>query len=258
MILTADYHTHTVFSHGKGTILDNAAAAKEKGLKTIAITDHGFSHPAFGMRRRELPEMREKINEAISVTGVNVLLGTESNILGVDGKTDVKVKDYEKLDIFLSGIHRFIYYDKLYEWFKLLGANYFARKFKKGAGEKLIKRNTLVYINAIKNNPIDILTHPNFLVFANAEEVAECCRDYGTYFEINSRKTHLTFDEWEKVIATGVDFVVDSDAHIPENVGNVSLGFEVIKGHNIPLSRIKNIDGREPERFRFKEFKQKL
>ena len=33
MILTSDYHTHTVFSHGKGNIIDNALVAKEKGLK---------------------------------------------------------------------------------------------------------------------------------------------------------------------------------------------------------------------------------
>ena len=45
MKLTADYHTHTIFSHGKGTILENALSAKEIGLKSIAITDHGFSHP---------------------------------------------------------------------------------------------------------------------------------------------------------------------------------------------------------------------
>ena len=36
MILTADYHTHTVFSHGKGKIIDNAIIAKEKGLEGLA------------------------------------------------------------------------------------------------------------------------------------------------------------------------------------------------------------------------------
>ena len=39
MLLTADYHTHTPYSHGKNTILENAAVAKAKGLKEIAITD---------------------------------------------------------------------------------------------------------------------------------------------------------------------------------------------------------------------------
>jgi len=51
MILTADYHTHTPYSHGKGTVMENAARAKELGLKQIGITDHGFSHLAFGLMR---------------------------------------------------------------------------------------------------------------------------------------------------------------------------------------------------------------
>lgn len=53
MILTADYHTHTPYSHGKGTVEENAARAKELGLKQIGITDHGFSHLAFGLKREK-------------------------------------------------------------------------------------------------------------------------------------------------------------------------------------------------------------
>ena len=51
MILTADYHTHTKYSHGKSSVLENAIWAKDHGLKQIAVTDHGFSHPAFGLTK---------------------------------------------------------------------------------------------------------------------------------------------------------------------------------------------------------------
>ena len=54
MELTGDYHTHTIFSHGKGTILENALSAKEVGLKEIGISDHGFAHTAFGIKRRNV------------------------------------------------------------------------------------------------------------------------------------------------------------------------------------------------------------
>ena len=37
MIITADYHTHTNYSHGKGTPEENVLAAIEKG--NLIITD---------------------------------------------------------------------------------------------------------------------------------------------------------------------------------------------------------------------------
>ena len=186
MILSSDYHTHTVYSHGKGSILDNALGAKEAGVYNICITDHGFSHPAFRISKRKLPLMRELCIDAEKQTGVKVLLGIESNILGLSGKTDLKKQDYLNFDIFLAGIHKFIFYDGIKEWFKLYGANFITRTFKDKPSKELIERNTKIYINTIKNNPIDVLAHPNYCFFADPVEVAKCCRDYGTYFEIDA------------------------------------------------------------------------
>ena len=47
--LMADYHTHTYFSHGKGSIEGNVQAAIARGLKAVALTDHGFSQPMVGL-----------------------------------------------------------------------------------------------------------------------------------------------------------------------------------------------------------------
>lgn len=44
MIITADYHTHTNYSHGKGTPEENVLAAIEKGLRRIAISEHAGAH----------------------------------------------------------------------------------------------------------------------------------------------------------------------------------------------------------------------
>ena len=110
MKINLDLHTHTVYSHGKGTIEENAVSAKEKGLYGIAITDHGFSHPAFGMRRKKIAKMRRECDLAEQKTGVKVLLGIESNIRGRDGTIDVKPSDYENLDVVLAGVHKFIFY----------------------------------------------------------------------------------------------------------------------------------------------------
>ena len=110
MILSSDYHTHTVFSHGKGQIIDNALVAKEKGLIELGISDHGFSHPAFGLTKRKIPKMKALCKQATEQTGVKVLLGIESNIIGTDGTVDLKPKMYDDFDIFLAGIHKFVLY----------------------------------------------------------------------------------------------------------------------------------------------------
>ncbi len=256
--MTTDYHTHTVFSHGKGSILDNVKVAKEKGLKEIAITDHGYAHHAFGIKQKKIPLMKTLCKEAEKETGVKVHLGVESNILGLSGKTDMKIEDYEYMDIYLAGIHKFVLYDKMKEWLKLYGANLVARKISRKPPKELIKRDTQIYINAIKNNPIDILAHPCYCFFADAVEVAKCCRDYGTLFEIDARKEHLCDEDWLKVAETGVEFVIDSDAHRPCDVGKLTVALEMIERTGFPKDKIVNIDGRIPSKLRFSEFKKHL
>lgn len=256
MKINADYHTHTVYSHGSGTVLDNARAAAEMGLYSIAITDHGFSHPAFGMRRYKLGKMREDCENARKETGVEVKLGIESNFLGV-GKIDVKKSDYDKLDVILAGAHRFVLYSSLGDFNRLFLSNYYCSAFKVRPPKWLIDYNTKVYVECIKNNPIDIITHTNFLVFADAKTVAKACADHGTYFEINTKKRHLTEEEWTSVLDTDVRFIVNSDAHTPSRVGDVTLFQNMLQNMDFPLDRIDNIEDKRPE-FRFEEFKKRL
>ena len=44
MRVFADYHTHTVYSHGKNTVEENVVAAINANLKKIAISEHASSH----------------------------------------------------------------------------------------------------------------------------------------------------------------------------------------------------------------------
>ncbi len=258
MIITADYHTHTTFSHGKSSIIQNAMQAKAIGLKEIAITDHGYGHRCFAVKKSQVDKIKLLCQNASKETGVNVLLGLETNILGVSGKTDFYIDYVNLFDVYLAGIHKFIKYDSLAEWFKLLGANMAVKKLKIKPSKELIKRNTKVYVNAIKSNPIDILTHPLYDVYADAVEVAKCCYDYGTYFEINARKIHLTDEEWLKVADTGVEFVINSDAHVHENVGNINLAKQMIERTKFPTDKIKNINGNKVTFTRFNEYKKHL
>ena len=257
MQLTADYHTHTPFSHGKNTVAENTAAAKALGLKQIGITDHGFSHVAFGVRRRQIAAYKKECQDAAKEYGIDVLVGIESNICSVDGKADLTEKDFENFDLYLCGKHVFVWYDGFSNFLKYGCKNFFTDKFSKKPPEKLVARNTKAYINTIKNNPIDAITHLNYLSPANALEVAKCAADYGTYIELNSKKSHLTDEELsEIVIKTEARFLIDSDAHSAARVGDIRLVEEQLARIGFPLQRIDNIDGRLPS-FRFAEFKKR-
>ena len=58
-----DYHTHTIFSHGKGTIEQNVQEAIQQNLKAIAITDHGFGQPFAGITPKKFEVMKAQVKE---------------------------------------------------------------------------------------------------------------------------------------------------------------------------------------------------
>ena len=256
MKITADYHTHTRYSHGSGTVADNAAAADRLGLKELAVTDHGFNHPAFGLKKRKMPHLLKDVAAANENYGVKVLTGVESNIVSESGKTDLKPVMYDDFDVFLTGFHKFVISD-FGDVFKLFLPNYLRDGLKMKAPRSLVERTTRTYINVIKNHPVDAITHMNFCVFADAVEVAKCAADYGTYIELNAKKTHLDDEELANIAAkTQARFIIGSDAHSPDRVGEISLVEKLLSRVSVDMSRIDNIDGRLPD-FRFRRFKEK-
>lgn len=256
MVLTADYHTHTPYSHGENTVLENAIAAKNAGLKQVAITDHGFNHLLFGLKRKRLAELREEIDEAQKVTGLDVLMGMESNLISLDGDTDMRESDLVHFDIYLCGIHEVLKYKSFSDMYHIMIKNYTAYKLGKKPSQSVIDNTTRAYVNAVMKNPIDILTHINYKCYCNLKEVAKVCADYGTYIEINTKKRHVSAEELNAMASTGVRFVVDSDAHSADRVGDTKIAEELLAQASVSLDRIDNIDGRLPK-FRFAEYKLK-
>ena len=86
--------------------------------------------------------------------------------------------------------------------------------------------------------------------------MAKVAADYGTYIELNAKKTHLTDEELYAVAKTGVKFVIDSDAHTPDRVGEISLVEKMLERVSVPNEQIMNVDGKIPV-MRFKAFKEK-
>ncbi len=256
MKLTADYHTHTVFSDGKASALENALAGERAGLKEIAITEHGYSHHMRGLKRKETADWLAAVQYAAENSSIRVLRGMECNVRGVSGLSDFTEKDYENFDIFLAGIHVIIRYDTFRDT-RLGWGGWMREVLHIKATKREIRETTQAYINTIEKNPVDAVTHLNFQCTADVVEVAKCCRDYGTYLEISSKKQHLSDDELAAAMNTGVRFIINSDAHSPDRVGDLELAKEQIERVGVPLDLIDNIDGRFPT-FRFAEFKKHL
>ena len=138
--------------------------------------------------------------------------------------------------------------------YNIMLKNYFAYSLGRKPAQSVIDSTTKAYINAVKKNPVDILTHINYKCCCNLKEVAQCCADYGTYIEINTKKRHVSAEELNIMAETGVKFLIDSDAHSADRVGDTEIAEQLIRESGISTENIDNIDGRLPD-FRFTEYK---
>ena len=243
MIILGDYHTHTEHSrrgHGKGTILENASVAANKGLKQIAITDHGFNHVFFGVKRKEIPDIREEILNAREVSGVDILLGVESNLISLKGDIDLKEEDYENLDIILMGHHKMVNYDGFKNFYRLGVENILEGPF--APSKDRLNRNTTAFLKAIDKNPIDIITHLNYGCPTDTLAVAKLAKQKGVLIEINGKRIHFTDKELITMAEEGVKFIINSDAHSPDRVGEVNTSINQVLRLDIPTSLIVNLD----------------
>lgn len=243
MRLIGDYHTHTIYSHGKGTIEDNVKVAIEKGLKEIAICDHGPGHFLYGVKKKNIPLMKEEIlrlNDKYSEDGINILLGVEANLIGFDGMIDMDEDLIAQTDILLLGYH----YGVIPASFKDGIGLYIKNPLAKLSGfgkEESIELNTLAFIKAINKYPIDFITHPGAKVELNIKELAKAAGKVGTSLEINAKHGELSVENIKIAMKEDVDFIVNSDAHTPEDVGNIEKTLKRIWAAELPINRIKNM-----------------
>ncbi len=240
MVIYGDYHTHTPYSHGTGTILENAMVAKEKGLKEIAITDHGFNHTLYGIRRKDIDSMREECIEAEKITGVKVLLGIEANFTSNDGTIDLNENDIKKLDIILVGHHNFVKAKNIFDKFSLFYRNIISRFFKPSKNK--IKKNTEVYLKAIQKYKINVFTHLNYGMKVDTLKVALAARDAGILIELNGKRILFTDEEMLEMAKNNVKFIINSDAHSSDRVGEVNNAINLVTRLGIPNNLIVNLD----------------
>ncbi len=210
--IISDLHTHTVHSHGTGTVEDNVKAAIEKGLGKIVISDHGPRHLCYNIKDvdaylRDIDTMRKKYQ-----SDIEVLSGVELNLLSAQGDVDLPPAYADSFDVKLFGYHKLVHYKTLSDKLRML--------LFKTSSEKAITRNTQAYLNAMDKNKIDIIVHIGYGLPVDILKVARHAVKKGVVLEINAKHPEFTVEELKECARMGVKFSIGSDAHSPERVGD--------------------------------------
>ncbi len=228
MKLIADYHTHTVHSHGTGSVNDNAEAAFALGLQTVGIADHSISHVTYGVKKRKVDDYLESIAAAKRrfEGQIEVKAGIELNLIGLDGSVDMPKG---RFDFLILGYHKTaVCRDVKTAWTFFRSSRY-------------VDAVTQAYMRAIQRHRITIVAHPGYGVPVDYRRLAQACADYGTLFEINNKHGELKIEDLKIAAQTAVSFVLSSDAHSPSAVGLVPNAITIARQAGIPAGRIANI-----------------
>lgn len=234
MRIISDLHTHTTHSHGTGSVEDNVKAAINAGLKSVAISDHGFSHPFYGIKNArkyldDIAEAKEKYKDEIEV-----LSNVELNLVSLDGELDLPAEFADKFDLLTFGYHKMAGYKGI------KNIAYFMTPMSKS--DKNRQKNTDIYIEALNRYDIDIISHPGYGLPIDIKRLALAAKETGTALEINSKHPEFTLDELKGAKETGVMFVINSDAHSPERIGDFVRALQKAEAAGIPPAQIINAE----------------
>lgn len=242
MNIFADYHTHTTYSHGKGSIEDNVRAAISKGLRVLAISDHGPSHLTYGIRKSKFAEMRGVIDEMnVKYPMIKTLLGLEANIMNIEGLLDVDDAMLRMADILLAGYH-FGSLNQNVKSTSMMHRLNFMSRFQKSAGRLARDANTKAMAAAMYRYDIKILTHPGAKGPIDLAALAFAASETDTALEINASHGFLTYEDLMALKSFDCRFAISSDAHKPENIGRFEPAIERALRAKIPCNRIINCE----------------
>lgn len=219
-----DLHTHTLVSgHAYNTMREMAAAAADKGLEILGITEHapmmpGTCHDFYFDNLKVVPR---------EMYGIKLLLGSEVNIMDYDGKVDLREKQLRAMDVVIASLH--------------------LPCIKPGT----MKENTAAYINAMKNPLINIIGHPDDARYpVDYKALAEGAREYNKVIEINNnslsplsfranaRENNLIMLEYCREYQVPV--IMASDAHIDTRIGDFDMAAPLLEEIDFPQELILN------------------
>jgi DNA polymerase (family X) len=212
--IKGDLQTHSTWSDGATTILQMARAAKARGYKYYAVTDHSQSLTVTnGLTVERLHAQRKEIEEAQRQIGSDfrILHGSEVEIKP-DGTLDFPDEVLRWLDIVVASIH-----SKL-----------------NGPAEEVTRRA----IAAAENPHVDIIGHPTGRLINQREPSAldvpaliKVAAKTGVALEINAAPDRLDLDDIyvKEAMEEGCLLAVSTDAHHPDNFNFIEYGVHIAR-----------------------------
>lgn len=226
MQIEVDSHSHTIAGgHAYSTLAENVQAAAARGLKLLAITEHGPAMPGaphiwFFKNMRVIPRI---------IDGVGVLRGIEANIVNFNGELDIDSDIRQQLDIILASFHEPVITPR-------------SRSL-----------HTEGVIQAMASGNIDVFAHGGNPAFPiDVEEVAKAAACYNVLVEINNSSFTTSRPGSEKnciALAEAVArhdglLTLGSDAHIATRVGVFDESLALVKTIDFPQEQILSRSGK--------------
>lgn len=220
--MLGDFHCHTLSSvHAYSTVGENIAAAKAKGLKVLAITDHAIGCPdspplSYFENLRSLPRM---------IDGIRILTGVEANIMDHEGHLDMPEKVLRNLDIVIASYHNTC------------------------VTPGTIQEHTQSYLKLADNPLVHIIGHCGSFDYPfDYDRVIPVLGEAGKVIEINAhtficRKKSVENCTYIAKLCkeNKIPILVNSDAHSQFEVGSCAKAFEMLKEIEFPEELIINI-----------------
>jgi DNA polymerase (family 10) len=200
-----DLHCHTTLSDGRNSLVEMAAAARERGREYLAVTDHSASH-GFGnhVTAEDLWRRVEEVREwNRGKRGLRLLAGSEVNI-GVDGGLDYPEELLAELDWVVASVHT--------------------------AFRMSERQMTRRFLTAIENPLVDCIGHLSGRLIlrrepygVDVERIVGAAAQTGTMLEINGNPNRRDLSEHHARLAAeaGAPIVVTTDAHGAETLENM-------------------------------------
>jgi DNA polymerase (family 10) len=226
--LIADLHMHSRWSDGRATIAEMAAAARARGHRYMAITDHsaylGVTGGVDPARLREQAAEVAALNARFEREGdpFRVLHGCEVDITP-DGELALPDEALAQLDLVIASLHVSL------------------RQPREQATARLLR--------AIRNPHVDMIAHPTGRILnrrpgadLDMEVILAAAAEHGVLMEINSGPDRLDLEAGHvrRALELGVDLTVNSDAHHPDDLAWQRLGALTARRGWAPAGRIVN------------------